>query len=394
MRASALFTFLLAAVASPAQLTVCTLGGSGDGYGSGCGRSLGTGLTRMGGGGDGYGAACTPSMASNIAHGGGPGDGHAFTCGATRANNAVFAGAVGDGYVTGCGSTPASNAVFTGGTGDGHDVRCARTMNTNLSFAGGTDDGWASSTDVVRFSALRAIVLLEGPYDANMGLMRDDLRAHGLLPLSEPYTAIGLPPSVGDASNTSTAVLAEEGNDAIVDWIAMELRSANARTTTVARAIGLVQRDGDVVGVDGTGPLVFRVPEGEYYLAVRHRNHLGVITAAPVSIGCAAIPVDLTNASALFGVEASKPINGVEVLWAGDVTTDGQVKYTGALNDRDPILLRIGGVVPTNTVVGYFREDVNMDGVVKYTGAANDRDPILVNIGGAVPTNVRNAQLP
>jgi hypothetical protein len=31
---------------------------------------------------------------------------------------------------------------------------------------------------------------------------------------------------------------------------------------------------------------------------------------------------------------------------------------------------------------------------VKYTGANNDRDPILVNIGGTVPTNTRVATLP
>lgn len=35
-----------------------------------------------------------------------------------------------------------------------------------------------------------------------------------------------------------------------------------------------------------------------------------------------------------------------------------------------------------------------MDGQVKYTGAANDRDPILQNIGGSVPSNTRVEQLP
>jgi hypothetical protein len=37
---------------------------------------------------------------------------------------------------------------------------------------------------------------------------------------------------------------------------------------------------------------------------------------------------------------------------------------------------------------------VNLDGIVRYTGAGNDRDPILSNIGGAIPTNVRIQQLP
>jgi hypothetical protein len=68
--------------------------------------------------------------------------------------------------------------------------------------------------------------------------------------------------------------------------------------------------------------------------------------------------------------------------------------YTNAENDRDPILLRIGGTVPTNTTTGYHAEDVNLDGVVKYTGEGNDRDPILQNIGGSVPTNTREGQLP
>ena len=70
------------------------------------------------------------------------------------------------------------------------------------------------------------------------------------------------------------------------------------------------------------------------------------------------------------------------------------MKYTGPGNDRDLILSKIGGVVPTNTVTGYFPEDVNLSGVVQYTGPGNDRDIILENIGGVVPTNTRIEQLP
>lgn len=33
-------------------------------------------------------------------------------------------------------------------------------------------------------------------------------------------------------------------------------------------------------------------------------------------------------------------------------------------------------------------------GVMKYTGANNDRDPILLNGGGSTPTVVRHAELP
>ena len=82
------------------------------------------------------------------------------------------------------------------------------------------------------------------------------------------------------------------------------------------------------------------------------------------------------------------------VLWAGDATHNGAIKYTGSANDRDPILLKVGSTTPNNTTSGYFTEDVNMDGSVKYTGATNDRDPILVNVGSTTPNGSRAQQLP
>ena len=81
-------------------------------------------------------------------------------------------------------------------------------------------------------------------------------------------------------------------------------------------------------------------------------------------------------------------------MWAGDVNFDGELKYTGANNDRDPILQEIGGTVPTNTTAGYDGTDANMDGLNRYTGSGNDRDPILENIGGVIPTDSRQQQLP
>ena len=35
-----------------------------------------------------------------------------------------------------------------------------------------------------------------------------------------------------------------------------------------------------------------------------------------------------------------------------------------------------------------------MNGQVKYTGSGNDREPILVNVGSTTPNNVRTQQLP
>jgi hypothetical protein len=76
-----------------------------------------------------------------------------------------------------------------------------------------------------------------------------------------------------------------------------------------------------------------------------------------------------------------------------DVNRDGMVKYAGANNDRDLVLIAIGGTVPTNTLSGQYRmEDINLDGTVKYSGTDNDRDIILQAIGGTVPTATLSGQ--
>ena len=105
--------------------------------------------------------------------------------------------------------------------------------------------------------------------------------------------------------------------------------------------------------------------------------------------------VDLSNPIVqTWGTDARVEKIGISRLWSGDVNGDGVVRYTGLNNDRDIILTKIGGVVPTASAAGYVPEDVNLNGTVLYTGTLNDRDPILENIGGVVPTAVRVEQLP
>lgn len=262
----------------------------------------------------------------------------------------------------------------------------------------------ANSTTVIDgyepFSAsgllLRPRVLLEGPFNSGNTRMYDGLRSAGLIPLDEPYTALGLTLVGGGGESTTSPVLAATGANAIVDWVVVELRSATTPTQILASRCALLQSDGDVVDVDGTSALMYDLPAASYRIAIKHRNHLGVITANAIALSSTSATVDFSDGSvALFGGgDATKAAGTRRLLYAGDVTGNGQLKYAGQANDRDPILLSLGGLLPNNTVSGYFTEDVNMDGVVRYTGTGNDRDIILVNIGGVVATNVRNASLP
>lgn len=248
-----------------------------------------------------------------------------------------------------------------------------------------------------RASQLALKVLLDGPFDPASGLMRDDLRGQGLIPAVEPYSGMGYTNTMDVTSvRLAPGVLAVTGSNAIVDWVWVELRKASNPAVVVASRPALLQRDGDVVDLDGKSAVAMGVVDpGNYHIAVRHRNHLGVMTSASHAMGVGPLAIDLrSTATGTWGTNARKQAGSHWTLWSGEVTGDGAVKFTGPLNDRDGLLLAVGGSDPNAVVSGYKHADVNMDGKVKFTGAANDRDPILVNIGGGNPTNVLYEQLP
>ena len=234
---------------------------------------------------------------------------------------------------------------------------------------------------------------LEGAWMSDLSLMRDSLRVLGLIPLEHPYTPA--PFAHAGTEQIAPSVLSTSGTNAVVDWVLLELRAAGDPATVVASRAALIQRDGDIVDVDGASAVIFPVGPGTHHLVVRHRNHLGVMTAAAITMDHVTSTIDLTAfATATHGIQARKDLGGPMALWCGNAVADASVKYQGGANDREAILSAIGGVVPTNTISGYLSTDVTMDGKVRYLGALNDREAILSTIGGSVPTNVRQEQLP
>lgn len=244
--------------------------------------------------------------------------------------------------------------------------------------------------------ALNIGVLLDGPYDASTDLMHDSLRTRGLLPMIEPFSALGHPPvGLQNGARLAAAALLNTGADALVDWVFIELRGADDAGRIDAARAAMVQRDGDVVDVDGLSPVRITALPGSYRIALRHRNHLPVLTGAAVSLGAGPNLFDLTTGNTALQVpNAEVARDGRYLLWQGDVNGDATVKYTGSGNDRDRVLLTVGGTTPNNSVSGYLPADVNLDGTVKYTGTRNDRDPILVTVGSTTPNNVRAQPLP
>lgn len=217
--------------------------------------------------------------------------------------------------------------------------------------------------------------------------MNDTLRTQNLLPTTEPYSALPRFSHVG-GETVNGSVLAVTGNNAIVDWVLVELRSSADPTQLLATRAALVQRDGDVVEVDGVSPVAFanRNP-GSYYVAVGQRNHLRVMTAAPVTVNTTSALLNFTApGTATYGANAQAAVGSVRALWTGDANGDNRVINAGPNNDRNAILTRVltdPGNPQGNAnyvVTGYAVTDLNLDGNTLAAGPNNDLNVLLNTI--------------
>ncbi|SDZ75284.1 hypothetical protein SAMN05660964_00137 [Thiothrix caldifontis] len=251
----------------------------------------------------------------------------------------------------------------------------------------GIPDYLDTSVDAVK---IQVKAMLQGAYNSTSKLMQDDLRSKGLLPLSQPYN-IGSIKYIGKEVMAATQ-LAITSNNAPVDWVLVEVRDPTTPATIKARIAGLVQRDGDIVdaATGSTSLMLTGLLPGNYHISVRHRNHLGVMTATPVTITGSAVPsIDFTKpTTTVFGKDARITANGgtVALLWAGNANTDIRVIANGPSNDTgvilgDVLLAKENLSVSTNfRLTGYQATDINMDGITIFAGPSNDVNMLLGNV--------------
>ncbi len=240
-----------------------------------------------------------------------------------------------------------------------------------------------------------AKALLDGPYSTTTSLMNDNLRSGGLIPLAHPY---GVAPFNHTGSETRlAAVTSVTGNNAIVDWVLVELRDPGNSSSIIARRAALIQRDGDIVDTDGVSPVRFNsVAAGSYFIAVRHRNHLGIMTATTRSLSQTTTAVDLTIAgTATFGTSARRTRGSILTLWAGNTNSNTNVRWFGLGNDAGVILNLVGPTTPNNTITStYHNADVTMNGQVRWFGLGSDSGFLLNTVGAATPNSTVFQQLP
>ena len=297
-----------------------------------------------------------------------------------------------------------------GGTSTG-----ASTLNLTQTGATSNNSGNDYSTaqlTIFSRASLHLKVLLQGGVlgniAPNVSIMRDNLRnstftGFNYIPKSDPYVNnaaySSLFTKVGDGTNVSYQTVLDSAtmfadrsisNTSAVDWIFIELRSKTDSTVVLGTRSAIVQQDGTVVDIDGSTCIKFpSLTINNYFVSVRHRNHLGAMTstALPTSSFNCTNTIDfttMTNADLwnnpgtpqYDGLEMATLSDGKRALWAGNSNVDIKVKYQGGGNDRTTIqsdVLAFGTNINFDNGYGYFKGDVNMDSKAKYQGSGNDR---------------------
>lgn len=196
---------------------------------------------------------------------------------------------------------------------------------------------------------------LEGPFSGTE--MLPFLNFFGFLPLQHPYSA---PPWTYQGAENVPAI----PNPNIIDWVLVELRdtpySADSAgvNTRIERKAAFLLRDGRVVDTDGASILQFKsAAKNNIYVVLYHRNHLGIMSAYPLTKQNGIYTCDFTSGPQLVygGVLGYKQLGTTQ--W-GMVGGDGDA--SGTINNQD----KMDVWNAQSGTSGYLAGDFNMSGNV------------------------------
>ena len=223
-------------------------------------------------------------------------------------------------------------------------------------------------------------VFVEGAFDGT-NTMSNSLNNTDLLPTVQPYN---ISPWNYSGTEQSTNFPPE-----IIDWILVELRDAqtpeDADESTILgswpRAM-LLDSDGSILDFNGTVP---QIGNPEYihnlYIVIRHRNHLDVMSSAPLVLSGNTYTYDFTDdvTKAYGGAAGYKQLaDGVFGMIAGDGDADGSVFMSDRTTWRNNLGL-------SNS---YQASDYDLDG----NSYMSDRALWRANLGVTNPLDV-NAKI-
>ena len=165
-------------------------------------------------------------------------------------------------------------------------------------------------------------VLLDGPY-TNV-LMNTELNQAGQVPLNHPYNT---PPWNYSGFGQMNSITVD-----MVDWILFELYQGGPEDpggmTLAAQTVFPLENNGTMFLADAFNWI--HIPPGQYYVVIRHRNHLAVMSSVPVSVDWDGLVsydfrTSLESAYSSGGAPMRDVGNGLFTMWGGDGNADGAV---------------------------------------------------------------------
>ncbi len=190
------------------------------------------------------------------------------------------------------------------------------------------------------FVQLQTKIFLEGPYNQTNNLMTDDLNSQ--IPLTSPY-----------AGDPRTVNAIPQG---VTDWVLVELRETPTGQAVTAKSVFLY-KDGRIINDDASSGIIkLNAPEGNYYIVIKHRNHLKVMSATAIALNSNTSTLyDFTAAeNKFYGTGGAKELEtGIWGMWSGDTDRNGSVDAA----DRN-------ATWNNRNTSGYSDSDVNLSGVV------------------------------
>lgn len=207
---------------------------------------------------------------------------------------------------------------------------------------------------------LQVKVLLQGPYDTSSQEMTTSLRHFyngqdtvDLLPAISPYK---------DVNNNNSEYLNDTAHIQvpysipmdITDWVQVEIRDTN-KTTVVESKSCFLRDDGQIIDPDNLDDNVaLGIPPGDYYVVIKHHNHLAIMSARPLELNGITSYDFTTDTTQAYGIDAMASLgNGKYGMIVGDNNNDGVIS-----------ILDYNSIAKCMSKTGYCIPDDNMSGKV------------------------------